>query len=50
MTFYAAVLGPMSEPNEIREGTYYHMQIRNVGVAAMYQQGDEQKQQGAPPY
>ena len=31
-------------------GTYYHMQkLEGLEVAALYQQGDEEKQQGVPP-
>jgi len=32
-------------------GMYYHMQkLRCLEVAALYQQGVEEKQQGVPPY
>ena len=32
-------------------GTYYHMQkLEGLEVAALYQQGDEEKQQGVPLY
>ena len=32
-------------------GMYYHMQkLRGLEVAALYQQGVEEKQQGVPPY
>jgi len=51
LTFYSALLGWEDEANEMSPGMYYHMQkLEGLEVAALYQQGDEEKQQGVPPY
>jgi predicted enzyme related to lactoylglutathione lyase len=51
LAFYSALFGWMDEANEMGPGMYYHMQkLNGLEVAAMYQQGDEEKQQGVPPH
>ena len=51
LTFYSALFGWEDEANEMSPGMYYHMQkLRGLEVAALYQQGVEEKQQGVPPY
>ena len=51
LTFCSAPFGREDEANEMSPGMYYHMQkLRGLEVAALYQQGVEEKQQGVPPY
>ena len=51
LAFYGALFGWEDEPNEMGPGMYYHMQkLNGLEVAALYQQGDEEKQQGVPPH
>jgi predicted enzyme related to lactoylglutathione lyase len=51
LAFYGALFGWVDEPNEMGPGMYYHMQkLRGLEVAAMYQQGDEEQQQGVTPH
>ena len=51
LAFYGALFGWVDEPNEMGPGMYYHMQkLNGLEVAALYQQGDEEKQQGVPPH
>jgi hypothetical protein len=51
LTFYSALFGWEDEANEMGPGMYYHMQkLKSLEVAALYQQGDEEKQQGVPPH
>ena len=51
LTFYCALFGWEDEANEMSPVMYYHMQkLEGLEVAALYQQGDEEKQQGVPPY
>ncbi len=51
LTFYSALLGWEDEANEMSPGMYYHMQkLEGLEVAALYQQGEEEKQQRVPPY
>ena len=51
MAFYDALFGWVGEPTETGAGMYCHIQkLNSLEVAAMYQQGDEEKQQGVPPH
>ena len=51
LAFYGALFGWVDEPNEMGPGMYYHMQkLNGLEVAALYQQGGEEKQQGVPPH
>ena len=51
LAFYGALFGWVDEPNEMGPGMYYHMQkLNGLEVAALYQQGDEEKAQGVPPH
>ena len=51
LAFYGALFGWVDEPNEMGPGMYYHMQkLNSLEVAALYQQGDEEKAQGVPPH
>jgi predicted enzyme related to lactoylglutathione lyase len=51
LTFYSALFGWEDEANKMGPGMYYHMQkLKGLEVAALYQQGDEEKQQGVPPH
>ena len=51
LTFCSALFGWEDEANETSPGMYYHMQkLRSQEVAALYQQGVEEKQQGGTPY
>ena len=51
LAFYGALFGWVDDPQEMGPGMYYHMQkLRGLEVAAMYQQGDEEQQQGVPPH
>ena len=51
LTFYSALFGWEDEANEMGPGMYYHMQkLKGLEVAALYQQGDEEKQQSVPPH
>ena len=51
LAFYTAMFGWVDEPNEMGPGIYYHMQkLNGLEVAAMYQQGDDERQQGVPAH
>ena len=51
LAFYGALFGWVDDPQEMGPGMYYHMQkLRGLEVAAMYQRGDEEQQQGVPPH
>ena len=51
LAFYGALFGWVDDPQEMGPGMYYHMQkLRGLEVAAMYQQGNEEQQQGVPPH
>ena len=51
LAFYGALFGWVDDPQEMGPGMYYHMQkLRGLEVAAMYQQGNEEQQQGVSPH
>ena len=51
LMFYNALFGWEDEANEMGPGMSYQMQkLKGLQVAALYQQGDEEKQQGVPPH
>ena len=51
LAFYCALFGWEDEANEMSPGMYYHMQkLEGLEVAALYQQGEEEKQQRVPPH
>ena len=51
LTFYNALFGWEDEANEMGPGMSYRMRkLKGLEVAALYQQGYEEKQQGVPPH
>ena len=51
LAFYGAWFGWVDDLQEMGPGMYYHIQkLRGLEAAAMYQQGNEEQQQGVPPH
>ncbi|MDA0264877.1 MAG: VOC family protein [Chloroflexi bacterium] len=51
MAFYSALFGWVDDPQEMGPGMYYHLQkLNGLEVAAIYQQGAEEREQGVPPH
>ena len=51
LTFYSALFRREDEANKISPGMFYQVQkLKGLEVAALYQQGYEEKQQGMPPH
>jgi len=49
--FYSALFGWKDNPQPMGPNSFYHMQqIRGLDVAAIYQQGDQEKAQGVPTH
>ena len=51
LAFYGSLFNWIDDPSEMGPGMYYHMlKLNGLEVAAMYQQVDEERQLGIPPY
>ena len=50
LAFYGALFGWEDEPNEMGPDSYYHMQkVQGLYACSIYQQGEEERSQNAPP-
>jgi predicted enzyme related to lactoylglutathione lyase len=51
LAFYGELFGWVDDPQEMGPDMFYHMQkLSGLEVAAIYQQGEEEKEQGVPPH
>jgi predicted enzyme related to lactoylglutathione lyase len=51
LAFYGALFGWVDNPQQIGENWYYHMQkLNGLEAAAIYQQGEEEKNKGVPAH
>lgn len=51
LAFYGGLFGWVDDPQQIGENWYYHMQkLNGLEAAAIYQQGEEERNMGVPPH